>query len=472
MTFVVNVRKIIKNVTVEPTVFFYFLASALLDVSDTNLYLQKACRSNCTSEPDLDTPCDDEKQGIQFVSSVNGTYRCWQYLVMLMLVTLLMSWSDDAGKQRKILIIWPIIGIIGQSMNGCLQTYFWSWSPMVGAIVDMSIQAMSGGFCLMYFGAQLYLCDVTSPLDRTMRIGVLLSVTNICHPIGNGIAGFLIRGIGFFHLFSLCVLLSMASLVSAVVFIEDISVPVSHEVSILSVLKCTRVVDSFKVTFKRSLGRRRIIVLMLLLVHVVVLYSNEGEKTIFYLWLRYKFKWDERMFSVYQTYKMIGIIIGTMFCSIILSKMCKIHDGIIGAFAGFWDMLAALGYVFASQLWHLYLIPLLDIFHGTAIAICFSFLTKFYKNDEFGRLNAVYMTFTLFVPFCLPIYNFIFQMTMDTFPSAVFVISVMIDIFVCLLYGGAYVLTKKCETEEFCKSVQPLNTSKFSYEKDAEEKIY
>ncbi|XP_065202521.1 lysosomal proton-coupled steroid conjugate and bile acid symporter SLC46A3-like [Planococcus citri] len=438
---------VIKNITVEPALLFYFLTCALMDVLDTNLYLQKACRFNTTSEPNLDTPCDDEKQGILFVSSVNGSYRFWEYMVMLALVTLSLSWSDVAGKQRKVLIIWPIIGLVVQSINGSLQSYFWTWSPLMGALVEMASQAFSGGFLMVFFAAQLYICDITSPVDRTMRTGILLSVTNICHPIGTGVAGFLIRGIGFFYSFSLCVLMSVISLVCAVLFIDDISVPVENKVSILGVFNFTRIVDSFRITFKKSLGKKRIVVLFLVLVHIVVLFSNEGEKTVFYLWVRYKFKWDERMFSVYQSYKMVGIIVGTMFCSIILSRILKIHDGIIGTFAGFWDMLAALSYIFATELWHLYLIPLLDIFHGTAIAICFSFLTKFYDSDEFGRINAVYMSFTLLVPFCLPVYNFIFQKTLDTFPSAIFVVSVIIDIIVCLLYEGAYFLTKKFENE-------------------------
>lgn len=211
-----NANKFIENITVEPALFFYFLAHVLVDIIDTNLYLQKSCRFNATEEPNLDTPCDDEKQGVLFVSSLNANYRYIEMSSMLILVTLLMCWSDDAGKKRKVLIILPIIGIIAQSINGILQSYFWYWAPLPAALTDMVLQVISGGFLMMMFSTQLYVCDISSVQDRTMRVGILLALKTICMPIGNGMSGFLIRSIGFLNSFSLCLILATASLASAV----------------------------------------------------------------------------------------------------------------------------------------------------------------------------------------------------------------------------------------------------------------
>ncbi|XP_065210871.1 probable peptidoglycan muropeptide transporter SLC46 [Planococcus citri] len=447
MSFRSNIWSVLKNVTVEPAVLFYFLSHVMIDVINTNLYLQKSCRLNATSEPNLQTPCDDEKLGLIFVSSFNAKYSFIQLIPMLILIVLMMSWSDEAGMKRKILIVLPIIGMIFQSINGCLQTYFWTWSASYAAMTNTALQVFSGGFLLMWYSSQLHVCDKSTPDNRTLRIGILTALKYICSPIGNGMAGYLIRKAGFFKSFLVCLVLASGSLVSAAVLVQDADVPVQKKVSLWGLFKITRVIDSFRVVFKRSLGRKRVVVLLLLLVHATVLFSEEGERSVFYLFMRYKFKWNELMFGKYQTYKLGGIIVGTIFCSGILSKLCKLHDGVIGTFAGFWDIWAALGYVFASQVWHLYLIPLLDIFHGTAIIVNFSFLTQFYDRNEFGRLNAVYNAFSLLVSFSYPTYNIIFQKTMNHFPSAVFLVSVVINTAVCVLYAGAYFLTKKLESE-------------------------
>lgn len=273
-----NAYKFIENISVEPAAFFFFLTYILLDIIDTNLYLQKACRHNATVEPNLDIPCDDEKEGVLFVSSVNANYRYIEMTAMLILVTLLMCWSDEAGKKRKILIVLPIIGIIVQSINGCLQSYFWYLSPLSAALTDMTIQVLSGGFVCMLLATQTYVCDISDVSNRTMRIGILVAIKTISMPIGNGVSGFLIRSIGFFNSFSLCLLLATISLAFAAILVKDISVPTAKKVSIFSIFKCTRVIDSFRVAFKKSLGRKRIIVLLLLIVHAAVLFSTEGTR--------------------------------------------------------------------------------------------------------------------------------------------------------------------------------------------------
>lgn len=35
-----------------------------------------------------------------------------------------------------------------------------------------------------------------------------------------------------------------------------------------------------------------------------------GEKSVFYLYVRYRFNWDEKEYSIYFVYKFIGLVIG------------------------------------------------------------------------------------------------------------------------------------------------------------------
>lgn len=45
--------------------------------------------------------------------------------------------------------------------------------------------------------------------------------------------------------------------------------------------------------------------------------------------------------------------VGGMLCTLIMSKVMKLHDGIIGTFAGLMDTLAAVGFFFAVENWQL-----------------------------------------------------------------------------------------------------------------------
>ncbi|XP_065210773.1 probable peptidoglycan muropeptide transporter SLC46 [Planococcus citri] len=437
-----------EHVTVEPCLFFYFTTYLILSAVNTNLYLQKSCRFNQTSEPDLNTKCDDEKQGILFTSKMNSDYRFVVMTVCVIYTILLSSWSDEAGKRRLPLIYLPIIGIIMQSLSGYLNSYFWQWHPLLAAFSEMGCEMISGGIVLMFTSTDLYVCDVSNAENRTMRLGILLAVRAICEQLGSGGAGFILRAIGFFYSYLLCLVFSMISLILTWIFVKDVSVPVEKKRHFLHCFNLSRVVDSFRVVFKKSLGRRRIIVTLMMVCFLFVYFAMEGEKTVFYLFFRYKFHWDERRYSVYVLYKNTAIILGTIFCSVVLSKYFKIHDGVIGMFAGFWDTIAVLGYLFAHDDWHLYIVPLFEMFHGTAASVSGSFLSKYYDSSEYGRLYAVCSVFCLFIPICHPAYNIIFQNTIDVFPGAFFILSAIMDIGVIILYCAAYLLSRRMDDQK------------------------
>ncbi|XP_065210868.1 uncharacterized protein LOC135838963 isoform X1 [Planococcus citri] len=434
---------VFQSFTVEPSMFLYYLSFGILELINTNLYLQKACRVNATCEPDLDTRCDDEKAGVTFISFINTNFKLPMHVIMLLYVVFGSSWSDKAGRRRTPLIYLPMFSQLLQSSMGMVHSYFWTWSPISAALLDISTQAFAGGHLLFRMSTYMYLFDVSSVEDRTMRLGIMNSIKSLSTPIANAYVAGLLHRFGFFYSYLLCFGLTCLSISMAVLLIKDISYPVERKVTVLSVIRWSTVTDGFKVVFKKSLGEKRFIVYALLCLHVILWFSTEGEKSVLYLYLRYKFNWDERMYSLYSTYRLIGIIVGTIFCSIFLSKYLKIHDGLIGAFAGFWDTLAVIGFLFATKNWHLYVIPIVDIFHGVAIAVYYSYLSKFYESNEFGRLSSSLNIFSLIIPLYNPVYNILFQKTLDFFPSAFFLVSVVVDITICILYSTTYVLGKK-----------------------------
>ncbi|XP_065210820.1 probable peptidoglycan muropeptide transporter SLC46 isoform X2 [Planococcus citri] len=345
----------VNNTAVEVAYCLYTLISVIVNTTYTNLFLQKTCRLNCTSEPDLSTPCDDEKSGIMFASEFNSFYRLGMFCLCTIFSMLALSWSDLAGRRRRPLILLPILGLIFQSALGCFHTYFWSWRPITGALLNIAFEVITGGIPLMTLASHTYICDVTNLKNRTMKLGFLAISRTLGDFIGFGSSGFILRSLGFFYTFLLYVLLSSVTLAFAAIFIADTSVPVRKKPHLCQVLSVMQVVDSIKTVFKKSLGRNRIVVSMLLVISSLVFFTTQGENSVQYLFLRYKFHWDERDYSSYVIYRYVGVIIGNIFCSVILSKILEVHDGLIGMFAGSWDLLAALGYLLASQNWHLYI---------------------------------------------------------------------------------------------------------------------
>ncbi|XP_065210847.1 probable peptidoglycan muropeptide transporter SLC46 [Planococcus citri] len=443
-----NFASFFKMITVEPTFLLYWAVYVIIDATNTNLLLQKKCRLSAISEPDLNTACDDEKKGVLFATEMNSFYRFLMLFICKFCAVFAVSWSDLAGRRRRPLILLPVIGQIIQAMFGCLHSYFWYWDPLTAMLSNIVIEMMTGGITLIIFGAQMYVCDVSSMESRTMRLGFLSATRTLADLLGYGGSGFILRSIGFFYTYLVCFTVSVISLILALALVKNISTPVDEKPRILDVFNVMKIVDSFKLIFKKSLGHKRMIVFVLLVIYTSVFFTTQGENGILYLFLRYKFHWDERKYSSYVFYRYIGVIMGSIFCSVVLSKILKVHDGIIGVFAGLFDTIAVLGYLFANQNWHLYIVPLFDIFHGTALSVSLSFMSKNYESHELGRLNSVIGIFGLIVPACHPIYNGIFEKTLDVFPSAFFLLSISLDTIVVFLYCVTYYVSRKLEIRE------------------------
>lgn len=269
--------KISQHVTVEPAFFFYYSAYVLLELVNTNLYLQKPCRFNATVEPNLETKCDDEKAGITFVANMNAYVRTIMLLVMLLYIIFSSYWSDESGRRRRPLIFMPIFGQILQCINGLLQSHFWYWSATSAALMDMTFQCVFGGHLLLLIISHVYVCDISSLGDRTMRIGILTALKTISYPIGNGSSGYLLHAVGFFYSYMICLAVTLVSLAFAVVFLKDTSVPCTRKLTVREVFSFKALTDSLRVLFKKSLGKKRKIIYVLLCIHVLVWFSSEGE---------------------------------------------------------------------------------------------------------------------------------------------------------------------------------------------------
>ncbi|XP_065210834.1 lysosomal proton-coupled steroid conjugate and bile acid symporter SLC46A3-like [Planococcus citri] len=435
-----------KHVTVEPSFFIFLIVYNWMEGLDTNLFLQKACRFNSTSEPDLNTRCDDERRGILFVTEVGLKYHPIVNIIALLTAIFATYWSDEAGRRRRPLIYIPIMGQIFHGLSGCLHSYFWQWQPITAVITLEALKGLYADVFIMILACQLYVCDISGKESRTMRLGILGTFRILAIVLGRGGSGFILHNFGFFYTYFFCFVLSAGGLLCGLIFIKDTSVPVEKKMSFCNVFNLKRVIfDSFKVVFNRNLGRKRVTVSMLMIANVTVNFTYFGELSVLYSYLRYRFGWNEQKYSEFVFFRLSLSSLGILFCSVVLSRWLKIHDGLIGILAGSFDTIAIVVLLFADQIWQLYLIPVIDIFHGTAVTIGTSFVSKYYDINELGRLNAVSCVFSLMASPTYSAYNAIFQKTLDTYPSAFCLLSVGVDIIIVLCFCGSYYFSKKLD---------------------------
>ncbi|XP_065210859.1 uncharacterized protein LOC135838956 isoform X2 [Planococcus citri] len=211
-----------------------------------------------------------------------------------------------------------------------------------------------------------------------------------------------------------------------------------EKLSFSKLFDATRIAHNFKLVFKKSLGKKRLLVLLLLIAYVLMYFVYEGENVFstYYIinsLLGSLYATDQH-WTALQVVKNIALIFSTLLCCVILSKCLKIRDVSIGIFASICNIIGVIFYFLVGQTWQLYVATMLNVCHGVILFTSVSFLSKFYDGKEFGRLFGVLNIF-----FCLALiskwaYATVFVKTIDSFPTAVYLSSLFLNIAVLVLY--------------------------------------
>ncbi|XP_065210765.1 lysosomal proton-coupled steroid conjugate and bile acid symporter SLC46A3-like [Planococcus citri] len=434
-----------KHISIEPAYALYWIADYQSTFYQQNLILQKACRINATHEPDLYTPCDDEKKGLAFVAFVNSWFHLISAIIVTLLCAVYIKWSDRAGRQRKFILILPTIGLNLMILSSFLHAFFWTLDPIYSVITYELMQFFTGGPILYYFAAMLYISDVSSAENRTARLGVLATMQYICLPVGNVCSGFILKQLGFTKSFLISFIISMGALVLGIRYIKDVSEPVEKKTPFWKSLNPINITSAIEVVFKKRRNNLRLILNIMLVAKILVLFSRAGEKSVLYIYMRHCFHWDERQYSFFDAFKNTGVIIGVLISMLLFSKYMKMHDVKIALFSSVWDTAAAISYLFASQSWQFYVIAILDMFHGAAFLAAKSYTTKIVETSELGNLTSVSALLSFISFLNKPTYNLLFKSYMDIFPNCFFLVSIAICILSCISFATCLVLLKENE---------------------------
>lgn len=245
----------------EPAYVLFNIAVFISDLADTNLFLQKTCRFNVTSEPDIKTPCDDEPAGIAFVASINSKYVFGLSFITVFITVLMSAWTDKALQRRKLCILLPMVVKAVQLIGMCLHSYFWYW-PVLFAVFTENVLIAS---VCMRVASIVYICCISSSEDRTFRLTLLYVLQTVTNIISSGSSGFLLRYIGFLNTYILCTVLAVSAIIYLQIFVKD--VPGENNSGFLKYIRdffdIRSLVQAFKLVFRKREGNARTMILLL-----------------------------------------------------------------------------------------------------------------------------------------------------------------------------------------------------------------
>ena len=264
-------------ITVEPLIAAYVMAAIICAPALYNLEFEKGCRADLGLN---DSVCDailsgesqnytEENDKIQILI---GNMHSWQLplqSVMPLILVLFLGSYSDRHKLRKPFLLIPIFGEFF-AVAGCILcvVFMKEWPLAVQGIAQTVVPSFFGGQTMVVMAVFAYIADVSTLEMRTLRVGVVQIVLNICTPVGQSVSGILFDKIGYYGVLSIAAGCYLFAVVYGIFCIKEPKKPdvVLKKSFLVDAFDPKHAIDTFNLLFKTGGGNNRLFLVAVLLI--------------------------------------------------------------------------------------------------------------------------------------------------------------------------------------------------------------
>lgn len=185
-------KSILDNVTVEPMLFPYLIASILVLLANQNLNIQKACRVDLSLSVDVCAELENKGQNSTAstdseitVQKLVANMLIWQTIVQstvpAVFVLFLGSWSDRNRLRRPCMLL-PIYGEMVRNAGLLVCVYYFDQIPMAATGLWQALPvAVTGYWTVMFMAVFSYIGDISTVSTPVMSRSQIFQVEPELH---------------------------------------------------------------------------------------------------------------------------------------------------------------------------------------------------------------------------------------------------------------------------------------------------
>ncbi|XP_059481079.1 lysosomal proton-coupled steroid conjugate and bile acid symporter SLC46A3-like [Neocloeon triangulifer] len=412
-------------ITIEPALFLLTFAVTMTGPVLQNFIVMKTCEvtlhynfSVCDNLSNL-KPIEDQIQpySVQLIM-----YKSLiEAIIPAALSFFLGPWSDHNG--RKPLLMIPTIGymLLNAIYMVLSMNFAWESSPNFLLIASIPV-AMTGGFVAFVTGAFCYLSDISTPAERSWRMGVAEAALLLGLPTGLASSSYLLKFGGYVMVFATCSCACLLALLYVIYFVpESIQTSESTRQSVFDV----RLIKEMVATcWKPRSGYRRLTMFLVMGTMASIIFSLDGDISVSYLYTRERFGWEIQDFTLYSSASVLASTVGSLIGLHLFSRTLKLEDAPLAAFACLLKAVSLMVLALASMSWMMYAGSAIGILGGLSSPLCRAILSKSVHADDVGKVFSLASSLEALTPIAAaPLYTIIYKATFLTVPGAFYMLS-------------------------------------------------
>jgi len=496
--------KFLKNITVEPVVFFYSLGFSITMLPSANLYFDKTCKvgsvifgNGSTYHDDI---CDNLDNGDfddvqEYVQKTVATIQLVTLFVKgippIIFALFIGPWSDKFG--RKFLIIFPLFGYVLYDLWFLVNVIYFDELVVEYLMLEI-VQYWFGGFMCMFLGLYAYISDVSPEGSRTARIAIMDFVFFAGIAIGKGVAGIILTTYGYEVIYGAAAIMNVLAILYALFFVTEsdkiriekgmpsYKAKDGQKPTLGSMFNFNRLKESFQVAFKRREGGLRHVIVICLSLFGMYSIANNSLSPVNIPYAKAKFEWKNGTDSFSEEYAKvdsIGVVFNLFAIGVlmpIMTQILKLSDLTITAVCVFSSFSGIITIMLAENYLLLYLANFLRMFSDVTTVGIRSALTKLVGSSDTGKVFACVGAIQAIVGFLSPIYNLIYRATYDIYIGFVYGLScsILAIMFCFTMYVNLYMrkYDKRRKIKEESDSEQTETSSNSSSKENSKLPTY
>ncbi|CAL1533734.1 unnamed protein product [Lymnaea stagnalis] len=385
-------------VTVEPVLFLYMFSSNLQFPTFQSLVYKKTCLQifNSSFCDDMDNKTFQKLHTAQ-QDAIQRDASNWMMLsnigitlpAIMTVFLFIGSWGDKIN--RKLPILLPCVGSLIYNLSNLLNAYYMDWSLdylMIGPIFD----GLFGGYITVLMGVYSYITNISNPGSKTVRVGIVESMTFFAGTVSVFISGLILEAVGYVMVFVIvCSSLGVAALYG-LFWLESIKPEYADDKRKSFCMKwlVSPLKDTCRCMVRPRGDRLKLCLALKILVLCIIQMCTTGENDILYLYLkRSPRSFTSTEYGYFKGTENFTRSLALLTILPLLKHRFHLRDstvvivGIVSKACG----LILLG--LANNMLLVFLVVVFAMFQGFPSAGLRSSLTDLVDQDEHGRLFAI-----------------------------------------------------------------------------------